>query len=74
MKKIETRNYTRIQKRTAQRLFSEGRLIAIVPHMYNPEGQFTYAIHEADGDFEKLINSAEYYSPNRKVDFYKYSV
>ena len=73
MKKIETSSYTRIQKRTARRLFSEGRLVAIVPHMYNPEGQFTYAIHEADGGFDSLINSAEYYSPNHKVDFYKYN-
>lgn len=73
MIKIKTPNYTRIQKRAARRLFSEGCLVAIVPHMYSPEGQFTYAIHEADGGFDSLINSAEYYSPNGKVDFYKYN-
>ena len=72
MIKIETKNYTRIQKRTAKRLFNEGRLIAITPHMYNPEGTFTSAIHEADGNFDSVVNAAEYYSPNGKIDFYKY--
>lgn len=73
MIKIETKNYTRIQKRTARRLFNEGRLIAITYHGYNPEGMFTTAIHEADGEFDKTVNSAEYYSPNKKIDFYKYN-
>ena len=74
MIKIETKNYTRIQRRTARRLFNEGRLIAITPHMYNPEGMFTSAIHEADGEFDKVVNAAEYYSPNGKIDFYKHEV
>lgn len=74
MIKIETKNYTRIQKRAARRLFNEGRLIAITPHLYNPEGMFTSAIHEADGDFDTVVNAAEYYSPNGKIDYYKYEV
>lgn len=74
MIKIETKNYTRIQRRTAKRLFGEGRLIAITPHGYNPEGMFTSAIHEADGDFDTVVNAAEYYSPNRRIDYYKYEV
>ena len=73
MIKIETKSYTRIQRRTAKRLFDEGRLIAITPHMYNPEGMFTSAIHEADGNFDSVVNTAEYYSPNGKIDFYKYT-
>ena len=71
MIKIETKNYTRIQKRTARRLFNAGRLIAITYHGYNPEGMFTADIHEADGDFDSVVNAAEYYSPNGRVDFYK---
>ena len=74
MRKIETLNYTRIQKRTARRLFNAGRLIAITPHMYNPEGVFTADIHEADGDFDSVVNAAEYYSPNGKIDYYKHEV
>ena len=73
MIKIKTKNYTRIQRRTARRLFNEGQLIAITPHMYNPEGMFTTAIHEADGNFDSVVNAAEYYSPSRRVDFYKYT-
>lgn len=73
MIKIKTKNYTRIQRRTARRLFNEGRFIEMTYHGYNPEGLFTRSIHQSDGTFDEIVNAAEYYSPNRKVDFYKYT-
>ena len=37
MLKIETADYIRIQRRTAQRLFEAGHTVYMVPHRMNPE-------------------------------------
>ena len=72
MIKIETKNYTRIHKKVARRLFNEGKIIAITPYLYNPEGMFTSSIHKSRGDFDALVNNATYYAPTDRIDFYLY--
>ena len=72
MIKIDTTNFTRINKKVARRLFDEGKIIAVTPYLYNPEGAFTSSIHKSRGDFDTLVNNATYYAPTDRIDFYLY--
>ena len=74
MIKIETPNFKRIHKKVARRLFNEGKIIAVTPYLYDPEGAFTSSIHKSNGDFDTLVNNATYYAPTDTIDFYLYKV
>jgi hypothetical protein len=74
MKNIRIGNYVRVTKRTAKRLFSEGKEIMLSPCNLNPASAWHPGVdidNKTDEDFDKTVNSFEYYNClNRETGMY----
>lgn len=75
MRKIETKNYTRISKATARKLYNAGEEICILPCKMNPENMWwkpmVLQIDEENGaSFDGVVNAATFYNCNYETGYY----
>ena len=75
MKQIETKNYSRISKAAARKLYQRGEEIYMLPCKLNPEGMYFnpmgLQIDEENGSaFDSVVNAAEYYNCNYECGYY----
>lgn len=69
---IITKNWERISKTSAKKLFNEHKeLLGVIPHNMHPENKFMppFVPHDED-DFEKFCNSVAYYNCNNEAGKY----
>lgn len=72
MIRIITKNWERISKASAKKLFREHKeLLGVLPHNMHPENKFMppFVPHNAD-NFEKFCNSVAYYNCNKDTGRY----
>lgn len=76
MNKIETGIYTRISKRTAKKMYNDGKSVYIVPcKVYANDNNYWIKPYEIkinkDIDpFDRIVNSFEYYNCNHELGYY----
>ena len=62
---LEGKQYKRVTKTTAKKLFNKGVLVGFTPCKVNPLSQWGFIVfrdNEDNLDFEKFLNSFEYYN------------
>lgn len=68
------RNYKRISKKAARRLFDEGVEIKMAPCKVNIENEFFNFYfdinNKSEGSFDTLVNMCTYYNCNSELGYY----
>ena len=64
--------FKRVNKTAARHLFNDGKTVRFCACKINPTNLYElYAdISDIDGEFDKLVNSFEYYNCNRETGYY----
>lgn len=72
MQKIETKNYIRIDKRQARKIYENNGELYMIPHKMNPENSWGLLLGPVNTfyPFDGMVNGATFYNCNNETGNY----